>query len=66
MIYVARKMFPYKNELMHAGDWGVRDYTFAYVVITEHATQGISNYVDAIVRLRSDYAKNTPPLMMRG
>ena len=52
-------MFPYKNELMHAGDWGVRDYTFAYVVITEHAKQGISNYVDAIVRLRSDYAKNT-------
>jgi hypothetical protein len=47
---------------MHAGDWGVRDYTFAYVVIIEHAKQGISNYVDAIVRLRSDYAKNPAPL----
>ena len=55
-------MSPYKNDLMHSGDWGVRDYFCIPVVITEHAKQGISNYVDAIVRLRSDYAKNTPPL----
>ncbi len=50
---------------MHAalviGECVITLLTFAYVVITEHAKQGISNYVDAIVPLCSDYAKNTPP-----
>ncbi len=69
--YVARKKLPLPKWTLAryvAGDWGVRDDdTFAYVVNHRaRKTWNRSNYVDAIVRLRIDYAKNTPPLMMRG
>ncbi len=62
MIYIARKIFLYKNELIHAGVWGLHDYIDAYFVISEHVQLGISNYVDAIVHLRSDYWKKSAAL----